>query len=207
MSSTTDRPRQARRLPGRARGLCQPRRARGLAACPGRAASRPSKRRSMRCASGETDLAIIPVENSVYGRIADVHFLVRQFGRAIKGYAEDGQNNLFILGEHFHRVRHQLLGLKGAKLDGREDGLQPGPGARPMPQDHQGAESRRQAMVGHRGRGAPHRRTEGSERGGHRLVAGGRDLRSRRAARRRRRRTAQHDALSHRRRRAGRCAQ
>ena len=66
--------------------------------------------------AGETDLAIIPVENSVYGRIADVHFLARQFGRAIKGYAEDGQKNLFILGEHFHRVRHQLLGLKGARL-------------------------------------------------------------------------------------------
>jgi len=66
--------------------------------------------------TGETDLAIIPVENSVYGRIADVHCLARQFGRAIKGYAEDGQKNLFILGEHFHRVRHQLLGLKGAKL-------------------------------------------------------------------------------------------
>ena len=66
--------------------------------------------------SGETDLAIIPVENSVYGRIADVHFLVRYFGRAIKGYVAEEQHNLFILGEHFHRVRHQLLGLKGAKL-------------------------------------------------------------------------------------------
>ncbi|HEY0281594.1 MAG TPA: prephenate dehydratase [Rhizomicrobium sp.] len=66
--------------------------------------------------SGETDLAIIPVENSVYGRIADVHFLVRYFGRPIKGYVAAEQHNLFILGEHFHRVRHQLLGLKGAKL-------------------------------------------------------------------------------------------
>jgi len=66
--------------------------------------------------NGETDLAIIPVENSVYGRIADVHFLVRHFGRPIKGYAKDGDHNLFILGEHFHRVRHQLLGLKGADL-------------------------------------------------------------------------------------------
>ncbi len=64
----------------------------------------------------ETDLAIIPVENSVYGRIADVHLLVRYFGRAIKGHVAEGPNNLFILGEHFHRVRHQLLGPKGAKL-------------------------------------------------------------------------------------------
>ena len=68
--------------------------------------------------AGETDLAIIPVENSVYGRIADVHFLVRHFGRPIKGYTKDGDRNLFILGEHFHRVRHQLLGLKGARLAG-----------------------------------------------------------------------------------------
>jgi prephenate dehydratase len=66
---------------------------------------------------GEADLAIIPVENSVYGRIADVHFLVRHFGRPIKGYTKDGDHNLFILGETFHRVRHQLLGLKGAKLE------------------------------------------------------------------------------------------
>ncbi len=66
--------------------------------------------------AGETDLAVIPVENSVYGRIADVHVLVRNFGRAIKGFVHEGDSNLFILGEHFHRVRHQLLGLKGAKL-------------------------------------------------------------------------------------------
>jgi prephenate dehydratase len=66
--------------------------------------------------SGETDLAFVPVENSVYGRIADVHLLVRHFGRAVKGFVPDGEKNLFILGEHFHRVRHQLLGVPGAKL-------------------------------------------------------------------------------------------
>jgi prephenate dehydratase len=66
---------------------------------------------------GETDLAIIPVENSVYGRIADVHFLVRHFGRAIKGHVPEGERNLFILGEHFLRIRHQLLGLAGARLE------------------------------------------------------------------------------------------
>jgi prephenate dehydratase len=68
---------------------------------------------------GETDLAIIPVENSVYGRIADVHLLMRFFGRAIKGFVPpEGSNNLFILGEHFFRIRHQLLGVKGATLAG-----------------------------------------------------------------------------------------
>jgi prephenate dehydratase len=65
---------------------------------------------------GKTDLAIIPMENSVYGRIADVHLLVRYFGRPIKGRVVERQNDLFILGEHFLPVHHQLLGLKGAKL-------------------------------------------------------------------------------------------
>jgi len=53
--------------------------------------------------AGETDLCIIPVENSLHGRIADIHHLLPDAG-------------LYIVGEHFHRVRHQLLGLKGAKL-------------------------------------------------------------------------------------------
>ncbi|MDE2162666.1 MAG: prephenate dehydratase [Alphaproteobacteria bacterium] len=77
--------------------------------------------------SGDTDLAIIPVENSVYGRIADVHFLVRYFGRAIKGHVSEGPRNLFILGEHFHRVRHQLLGMKGARLSGVKTVYSQGP--------------------------------------------------------------------------------
>ena len=70
---------------------------------------------------GEADLAIVPVENSVYGRIADTHLLVRHFGRPVKGHASGESNDLFIAGEHFHRVRHQLLGLKGAELSGIKD--------------------------------------------------------------------------------------
>ena len=54
---------------------------------------------------GESDLAIIPVENSLHGRIADIHHLLPEAG-------------LYIVGEHFHRVRHQLLGIKGAALAG-----------------------------------------------------------------------------------------
>jgi prephenate dehydratase len=54
--------------------------------------------------SGETDLCIIPVENSLHGRIADIHHLLPEAG-------------LYIVGEHFHRVRHQLLGIKGTSLD------------------------------------------------------------------------------------------
>jgi len=54
--------------------------------------------------SGDTDLVIIPVENSLIGRIADIHYLLPDSG-------------LHIVGEHFLAIRHQLLGLKGATLD------------------------------------------------------------------------------------------
>lgn len=54
--------------------------------------------------SGATDLCIIPVENSLHGRIADIHHLLPDAG-------------LYIVGEHFLRIRHQLLGVKGAKLE------------------------------------------------------------------------------------------
>src|SRR5581483_10588025 len=51
------------------------------------------------------DLAIIPVENSLHGRIADIHHLLPGAG-------------LYIVAEHFLPIHHQLLGLKGAKLSG-----------------------------------------------------------------------------------------
>jgi prephenate dehydratase len=53
--------------------------------------------------TGETDLCIIPVENSLHGRIADIHHLLPEAG-------------LYILGEHFLPIHLQLLGLKGTKL-------------------------------------------------------------------------------------------
>lgn len=53
--------------------------------------------------SGKADFAVIPVENSNAGRVADVHFLLPETG-------------LSIIGEYFLRVEHQLLGLSGAKL-------------------------------------------------------------------------------------------
>ncbi|MDE2465467.1 MAG: prephenate dehydratase [Alphaproteobacteria bacterium] len=63
---------------------------------------------------GKTDLAIIPIENSLHGRIADIHHLLPDAG-------------LYIIGEHFHRVRHQLLGIKGATLEGVKTVLSQGP--------------------------------------------------------------------------------
>jgi prephenate dehydratase len=49
------------------------------------------------------DLAMIPIENSVAGRVADVHHLLPEGG-------------LHIVGEHYQPVVHHLLGLPGAKL-------------------------------------------------------------------------------------------
>lgn len=54
-------------------------------------------------ANGEARLAMIPIDNSVAGRVADIHHLMPH-------------SNLYIVAEHFLRVRHQLLGLPGAKL-------------------------------------------------------------------------------------------
>jgi prephenate dehydratase len=54
--------------------------------------------------SGETELCMIPVENSLIGRIADIHHLLPDSG-------------LHIVGEHFLPIRHQLLGLETATLD------------------------------------------------------------------------------------------
>ena len=54
-------------------------------------------------ASGEADLGMIPIENSVAGRVADIHHLLPQSG-------------LFIVGEWFLPIHHQLMALRGAKL-------------------------------------------------------------------------------------------
>ena len=64
--------------------------------------------------SGETDLAIIPIENALHGRIADIHHLLPEAG-------------LYIVGEHFLRIRLQLLGLKGAPLSGIKTVFSQGP--------------------------------------------------------------------------------
>jgi prephenate dehydratase len=55
--------------------------------------------------SGEAALAMIPIENSVAGRVADIHHLMPDSG-------------LHIVAEHFMPVRHQLLAPKGATLKG-----------------------------------------------------------------------------------------
>src|SRR5215470_2839843 len=53
--------------------------------------------------TGDARYAMIPIENSVAGRVADIHHLLPGAG-------------LHIVGEHFLRVRHQLLGIPSASL-------------------------------------------------------------------------------------------
>jgi prephenate dehydratase len=54
---------------------------------------------------GRAGLAMLPIENSVAGRVADIHHLLPDSG-------------LHIIGEHFRRVNHHLLAPKGATLKG-----------------------------------------------------------------------------------------
>ncbi|CAK0744129.1 prephenate dehydratase [uncultured Gammaproteobacteria bacterium] len=54
--------------------------------------------------NGEAALAMIPVENSVAGRVADIHHLLPGGG-------------LHIIGEHYQRVSHHLLAPPGATLE------------------------------------------------------------------------------------------
>ena len=53
--------------------------------------------------TGRAALAMIPIENSVAGRVAEIHHLIPEAG-------------LHIVGEHFQRVNHHLLAPKGATL-------------------------------------------------------------------------------------------
>tara|TARA_Y100001960_G_scaffold299486_1_gene347749 strand:- start:466 stop:1314 length:849 start_codon:yes stop_codon:yes gene_type:complete len=46
---------------------------------------------------------VIPIENSLAGRVADIHYLIPKY-------------KLQIHAEHFQKVSHNLLGIKGAKL-------------------------------------------------------------------------------------------
>ena len=55
-------------------------------------------------AGGAADLAVIPIENSTFGRVADIHLLLPKSG-------------LFIIRESFLAIRHMLLAPKGASLE------------------------------------------------------------------------------------------
>jgi prephenate dehydratase len=52
---------------------------------------------------GTATLAMLPCENSLAGRVPDIHHLLPRSG-------------LFVIGEQFQRVEHCLLGVRGASL-------------------------------------------------------------------------------------------
>ena len=56
------------------------------------------------CRSGAAELAMLPVENSTYGRVADIHHLLPESG-------------LHIVDETFVRVHISLLGVPGTRLE------------------------------------------------------------------------------------------
>lgn len=53
---------------------------------------------------GDADLAMIPIDNSIAGRVADIHHFLPTSG-------------LHIIGEHFLRIQFSLLAVPGATLD------------------------------------------------------------------------------------------
>ncbi len=53
---------------------------------------------------GKARLAMIPIENSVAGRVADIHYLMPA-------------SRLHIIGEFFARVNHHLLAVKGTRIE------------------------------------------------------------------------------------------
>lgn len=53
--------------------------------------------------SGAADYAVVPVENSLYGRIADIHHILPESG-------------LHIIGEYYLPIRMNLLGIPGTTL-------------------------------------------------------------------------------------------
>ncbi|MCB1421645.1 MAG: prephenate dehydratase, partial [Nitratireductor sp.] len=53
--------------------------------------------------AGKIDLAMIPIENSLAGRVADIHHLMPQ-------------HKTWIIGEHFLPIRFNLMALPGVKI-------------------------------------------------------------------------------------------
>ncbi len=56
-----------------------------------------------RVKNGSADVGVIPIENSIAGRVADIHHLLPK-------------SDIFIIGEHFEPIHHQLLAIPGAVI-------------------------------------------------------------------------------------------
>ena len=73
---------------------------------------------------GAVDLAMIPIENSVAGRVADIHHLLPH-------------SNAYIIDEYFLPIHFQLMAKKGTTLGFHQNCLQPYSCSRPVPQNYQ----------------------------------------------------------------------
>ena len=80
---------------------------------------------------------MIPIENSLAGRVADIHHLLPT-------------SDLSIVGEYFLPVHHQLLGVPRRDARGPGGRAEPRPCARPVPQDHPRARPLRRGRRRHR---------------------------------------------------------
>ena len=125
---------------------------------------------------------MIPIDNSVAGRVADIHHLMPQSG-------------LHIVAEWFLPVQHQLMATEGREPENDQDGREPRARARSVPQHHPQA---RHQGGGRRRHGR--RRARGGGGGRHlaRRVgdrAGGENLRPANPQKRCRGRQTQHHAL------------
>ena len=54
--------------------------------------------------NGDSDLAMIPIENTIAGRVADIHYLLPE-------------SRLHIVGEYFMPIRFQLMVLPGVERE------------------------------------------------------------------------------------------
>ncbi len=54
-------------------------------------------------ARGDVSFALIPIENTLGGRVAEIHHLL-------------SETSLYIIGEHFMPIYHNLLGVSGSRL-------------------------------------------------------------------------------------------
>lgn len=54
--------------------------------------------------SSEAQYGMIPLENSYAGRVDEIHYLLHN-------------SNIHIVAEHFSRIEHHLVGIKGAKIN------------------------------------------------------------------------------------------
>ncbi len=52
----------------------------------------------------QAEIALIPVENNIAGRVADMHFLLETI-------------SLKIVAEHYHKIEHHLMAKKKHKLE------------------------------------------------------------------------------------------